>query len=432
MATTTQAPTSTGTGARASRRWSRLVRRIGLWGFRLAFLAAVGLNIWLFLRDRGGVESLKNLRTLVDQRRYAEAVEGIRDRLRRSPHDDEARMLLARSLAGDRRMLECAEELRRVPFWSPRKPEARYLEGQALLEVGRAREAEAVLRICVENDPLHPTPDDLLRAATDQLIELYASESRWQDAQEVVWKIYDRANREDRAAALVMLLRTEIERIDPASTIERLRRYAQTDPSDFEARRALARAEQAVGREAEATATIEQCLKERPADLKVWRDWLTILQDRGDAPGLAAAVRQLPADHPDEYDPAVWEAIGRVREAEGDVQAAADAYRKAVQGRPRDEDFHYRLALVEARLGNREQAHEHLERSKELRKSRTELVDAVIAYREALAVAPATDPKVMAEAAKVADLCRVIGLDRTAKALDSTHELRRPASDASG
>lgn len=427
MATTIQAPTPTGPAARRPRRAVRAVQRIGVWSFRLACLALVALNVWLFQRDRGGVASLKSLRALVDGRLYGEAEAGLRERLRRSPHDDEARMLLARSLAGEQRMLTCAQELHRVPFWSPRKPEARYLEGQAFLEAGRARDAEAALRACVENEPLHPTPDDLLRSATDRLIELYASEGRWQEAQEVVWKIYDRANVEDRAASLVMLLRTEIERIDPASTVEKLRRYSANDPKDYEARRALARAEQAIGREAEATAVIARCLKERPDDLKTWRDWLKILQDRGDAPGLASAVAQLPGALSDEYDPETWEAIGRVREAEGDITAAAEAYRKAVLGKSHDEDFHYRLALVEARLGNRDEARDHLERSKVLRKARTDLVDAVIAYREALAVAPAADPKVKDAAAKVAELCRLIGLDRLAGALEATHGLKRPA-----
>lgn len=401
-------------------RW-RWARRLSRWGFRAAVAVLLGLNAWLFVRDRQPVPDLKPVRGLVDARRYAEAEASLRQRLRRSPHDDEARMLLARSLAGQKRMRACADELHRVPFWSPRKPEARYLEGQAYLEAGLARQAEPALRACVANDPMHPTPDDLHRSATEMLIELYVAEGRWEDAQEVVWQVYDRANAEDRAAALVMLLRTEIERIDPASTLERLRKYVAADPQDFAARRALARAEQALGHEAEANAQIDACRKGQPDDPRNWRDWLLILQERGDAPALAQAVEQLPAARSEDYGPEVWEAIGRVRESAGDDTGAAEAYRRAVLARPQEADSHYRLALVEARLGHRDEARVHLDRSKVLRKARTDLVDAVIAYREALAVAPAADPRVVEAAEAVAALCRVIGLDRIADALASTH-----------
>jgi tetratricopeptide (TPR) repeat protein len=421
MASTTHVPAAPDRPTAPRSRRRRVRDRLGVWGFRLAVVGLVGLNLWWFVRDRQPVLDLKALRGLIDNREYVEAESELRERLRRSPHDDEARMLLARSLAGQGRMLACAEELHRVPFWSPRKPEARFLEGQAFLEVGRARDAEPALRASVEDDPLHPTPDNFHKAATDMLIGLYVTEQRWDDAQEVVWKTYERANREDRAAALVMYLRTEVERIDPASVVEKLRRYVAADPEDFEARRALAKAEQALGRPAEATAQIQACLAARPDDLEVWRDWLAILQERGDTAALAEAVARLPKPASGDYDAPTWEAIGRVREAAGDHPGAAEAYRKAVLGQPHDADYHYRLALVEARLGNRDEARDHLDRSKVLRQARTDLVDAVIAYREALATGLAADPRVVEAAAKVEELCRTIGLNRAADALAATH-----------
>ena len=66
----------------------------------------------------------------------------LREHLRRSPHDGEARMMLARALAGRGDLLGCARQLHEVPFWSPRKAEALFREGQSYLKIDRAKDAE--------------------------------------------------------------------------------------------------------------------------------------------------------------------------------------------------------------------------------------------------------------------------------------------------
>jgi tetratricopeptide (TPR) repeat protein len=328
-------------------------------------------------------------------------------------------MLLARALAGLERMLDCAEQLHRVPFWSPRKPEARFLEGQAYLKADRAVPAEAALLACIRDDPLHPTPPDHHKAATELLIELYATEERWDEAQEVIWTTYDRVGPLDRPAAIIMGLRTVVERIEPKTTAERLRRYVAADPSDLRARRALARAEQALGREAEASRQIAICLEAAPEDPGVWRDRLKILRSQDSPAALAAALAELPRSA--EGDADVQEYLGQAREAAGDWPGAAEAYRKAVEKKPHDEDFHYRLALAESRLGRREPAREHLERSKALRQARGELLDAVLAYRDAVSTEPPGGPKLAAAVRKLTELCLALGLERVAAALDEAH-----------
>jgi Flp pilus assembly protein TadD len=398
--------------------------RIGTWTYRLAVIAVLALNGWWLYRDYRPVPDLKSLRALVDQRQFERAEPPLREHLRRHPYDDEARMLLARSLAGRKQVLACAEELHKVPFWSPRKPEARFLEGQAYLDAGRAVPAEAALRACIDDSPLHPTPADYHKAATEVLIELYATEERWQDAQEVIWMTYDRVDPIDRPAALIMWMRTEVERIEPRTTIDRLRRYVNADPTDLNARRALARAEQALGNEAEAERQIALCRQAAPQDPSVWRDWLKIRKFQNDPSRLAEAAALVPPAAKE--DPEVLEYLGMVQENAGDLTGAADAYRKAVEGKPFDEDFHYRLALVESRLGNRDAAREHLDRSKALRQAHGQLLDAFLAYRDAVNTDRPGGERLLDAAKKLAGLCRTLGMTRVADALAANHP--RPAA----
>lgn len=420
MAATTPMPRATarpiGSRRRGGRRLLRWIARAAFWA---ASAGMIALNAWWLWADFAPTPELRPLRGLVDARRYDEAEPPLRERLRLSPNDDESRMLLARILAGREQLVACARELHRVPFWSPRKAEALFLEGQAYLDAGLARPAEAALRRCVEDEALHPTPADFHKAATELLIELLVTEERWSDAQDVVWAMYDRVGPADRPAALVMWFRAEVERIDPKATVDRLRKYAAADPGDVEARRALAKVEQALGRDDEARRLMQACLAARPDDPRVWRDWLKILKASDDTKGMAEAIARLPASA--ENDPEILEYRGMIREAAGDMPGAEEAYRRAVEGKPFDEDFHYRLALVLGRLDRRDEARGHLDRSKALRAAHTRLVDAFIAYREALAAENPPGPRVTERAGELIELCRSLGHRRTAKALEANH-----------
>src|SRR4051812_2403199 len=119
MAITTQPAPAIEPRAAAPPRRRRMLDRLGVWVFRLAALGLIGLNAWWLVRDRRPAPDLKALRGMLGSRRFPEAEAGLRERLRRSRHDDDARMLLARALAGQERMLDCARELHRVPSWSP-------------------------------------------------------------------------------------------------------------------------------------------------------------------------------------------------------------------------------------------------------------------------------------------------------------------------
>src|SRR5262249_13566049 len=142
--------------------------------------------------------------------------------------------------------------------------------------------------------PLHPTPAAYFGDANLQLVKLYAVEGRREDAQATIWHAYDLADPKEHPSLLAMWMRSELERIDPEEAAATLRTYVAADPEDVDALRALARNEQALRQTAEARRHFQACLKLRPNDLGLWRDWLAVLQEQGDLDGLNAALAGLP------------------------------------------------------------------------------------------------------------------------------------------
>jgi tetratricopeptide (TPR) repeat protein len=387
--------------------------------YAAAVLGLVAFNAWWFARDRLPTPGLREARALIDRRQTDEGIRAVRAILRRSPHHDEAIMLLARAEAARGDLAAGARTLGTVPFWSPRAGEARALEGQILLDLGRAVPAESALRAAVEDDPQHPTPPRFHQAATEQLIELYAAEERWGEARDVVWKTFLKVGPPDKPAALAMWLRTVVERLEPKSRLAKLERYAAADPADVHARRALARVLQELGRESDADGHIRACLELRPQDADVWRDYLLILRARGDQKGLAAAVAKLPKSAAN--DAVIWDLRAQVREAARDHEGAIAAYREAVRLDPFADESRYRLSLALARTGRRDEAREQSASAKAIRDARTALVDAVIDYQASLAANLDLTPAQAKAAAQVAALCRTIGLAKVADALLAVH-----------
>jgi tetratricopeptide (TPR) repeat protein len=384
-------------------------------------LGLLAFNAFWFVRDRLPAPSLREARALVDRKRTDEGLRAVRAILRKSPHHDEAILLLARAQAAGGDMAAGAGTLGTVPFWSSRRGESLAMRGQILLDLGRAVPAEAALREAVDDDPLHPTPPTFHRAATEELIELYATEERWAEARDVVWTTLLQVGPADKPPALAMWLRTVVERLEPKSRLPRLEAYVAADPADFHARRALARVLQELGRESEADAHIRAALALRPGDVDAVRDHLLILRARGDQKGLAAAVAALPKSA--DGDAAIWDVRAQVREAARDHEGAVAAYREAIRLDPYADESHYRLSLALARTGRRDGAREHSARAKAIRDARTALVDAVIDYQASLAADLDLTPAQARAAAKVAALCRTIGLPKVADALDAVHPL---------
>jgi len=345
---------------------------------------------------------------------YPQAETALREQLRRSPHNVDARMLLARVLAARGDAIGCARQLHEVPYWSPSKAEALYREGQSYIMIDRAKDAEAAWLELIKDDPLHPVSPDLFHDACRELLKLYAIEDRWEDAYPVMWTAYDRAAPVDRPVLLAMRMRPELERITPKESIALLQRYVAAAADDWEAMRALARAELALGLDADAAHHFQSCLEAHPNDVRAWRDYLAMLLEQGDLDAYLALLEKAPPSA--ESEPETWMYRGVAREKAGDWQTAALHFRKAIELNPTAPKYYYRLAMAEERLGSREQAAAHRARTKELNEARSQLPAAYADYFAALNANRPHAPDLAAACKHLATICDTLGWSRAAQA----------------
>ena len=185
-------------------------------------LGGIAFNVWWYWRDTRPVADLRMIEIWIGNREYGLARKELREHLRRAPHDGAARMMLARVLAARGDLAGCTRELHQVPTWWPQKAEALYREGQAYLLLNRARDAEAALLAVIGADLLHPADPAVFHDASQELLSLYATENRWDDAHVILWKVYDRATPAYRPTVLAMRIQSELERIAPTESVRLL------------------------------------------------------------------------------------------------------------------------------------------------------------------------------------------------------------------
>jgi tetratricopeptide (TPR) repeat protein len=372
-----------------------------------------GFNVWCYWRDTRTLPHLNTVSNWIRHEQYFQAETVLREHLRRSPHDGEARMMLARALAGRNDLLGCARQLHQVPFWWPRKAEALLREGQSYLKIDRARDAEAVWLSAIRDDPLHPISPDLFHDICLELLKLYAVEDRWEDAYPVMWTAYDRASPAEYPVLLAMRIRPELERVAPAESIEILRRYVAAAADDWEALRALARAEKALGNPDEAARLFQECLKGNPDNVRAWRDNLAMFLENGDQGAFLALLEAPPKSA--ETEPETWLFRAIASESKQDLQTAAKYFRKAIELNPFVSKYYYRLAMVEQRLGLHEEARAHRARTKEMNEARAQLGTA---YSDYFVARDGADggAKMAAVCRQLASICDTLGWSRAAQA----------------
>ncbi|MDB5352415.1 MAG: Tetratricopeptide 1 repeat-containing protein [Planctomycetota bacterium] len=390
---TTAAPASHRSASRV--KWLGLFRRVDL----PISLILVGLNAWWWW-DARPIPNLKQVEQWIGVERETGtrsvawwdisdvsrdtrgAIAVLRRAVRRSPHDGDARILLGRALGAAKEYRECAEQLRLVPFWHPGKPEAQFGEGMAWLQIKRARDAERAFLGYLAIDPNHPTPRPKRLVVENNLLNLYADEDRWDEAQEIIWRAHRDAEGlpMGRRKLMEMSLRSRLERADPAIALKNLREILAADPDDWEARRALARAANAEKLFDEADRAIARCLAERPKDPRAWADWLEILDARNDFTGLAAAVAKVPPEA--DVEGRIWKIRGRVYRQAKDYEGVVRSLSKAVELLPYDLDAHYSLAFALQMLGRATEAEFHRKRHIELEAVSKEVPEAVNGYKD--------------------------------------------------
>jgi tetratricopeptide (TPR) repeat protein len=401
------APVSPRPGRRPRLRFWKL-----LWLTVVASLAV--FNGWWYWRDHRPLPDRTTLSARLSQGKYHEVERALREYLRRSPRDGEARMMLARSLAGRKDFVACARTLHEVPSWWPTKVEALLREGQAYLQIDRAKDAETAWLQAAQDDPLHPVSSALYHDVCQELLTLYAIEDRWEDAFPVMWMAYEHAQPVDHAVLLMMRLRSEIERVAPKETVVHLRKYVAADPTDWEARRALARAELQLGRSDQAAHQFEACLTGRRDDVRAWRDYLAMLHDQGDLDAFLTLLAKPPPSA--DAEPETWQYRAVAHERAGDWKAASDDYEKAIELNPFVPKYHYRLAMAQERLGLRNQAKIHRERNKEMNEARAQLRTAYFDYFSARDDQGPGAPDMAAVCRRLATICETLGWSRASQA----------------
>jgi len=378
----------------------------------LACLSA--FNAWWYWRDIRPLPDRKTISDWISREQYRQAESALRETVRRSPHDGEARMMLARALAVRGDLLNCARQLHDVPYWWPQKAEALLREGESYLQIDRAKDAERAWLEAIKDDPLHPIPPDVLHDACQELLKLYAIEDRWEDAFPVMWVAYDHASPGDQPILLLMRMRPELERVSQKDSIGLLTRYFAAAADDWEALRALARAELALGHHAEAKRHFQACLKGRPDDVRAWRDYLSMLLEQGDLDAFLALLAKAPPSA--ESEPETWMFRGVASEKAGDWQGAAEHFRKAIELNPYVPKYYYRLAMAEERLGLRDQALTHRKRTKEMNDARAQLPIAYADYFASIPPRKAGAPDMAAAGKRLASICETMGWSRAAQA----------------
>jgi tetratricopeptide (TPR) repeat protein len=389
---------------------ARRLLRLSRWAL---LLGLAGVNAWWLWCEVHPVAGLDVISKWIELHRDQEAEQALHQRLARSPHDGEARIMLAKLLGQRNATLASARELHKVPFWRPDKGKWLLMEGAAFKESGRMSDAEAAWKAVVEDDPLHPVEPKFVTAATRDLLELYAVEGRWDDAVKLIWKSYDRTNDPgEREALLNMRIRTELERIVPAVAAAKMEKYLAADSADWEARRGLARVLLALHQPEEAKRHLATCIAERPEEPRGWADYLDLLHDTGDLDGLRQVVARLPdpvAEHP-----GVLKHRAMLLERDRQWAQAGELYEHILRVRPFERETHYRLALVEDRAGQHQPAQAHRKRSEAMRAARTELNEAYQKVRD-LHQSDLNSPKYHTAIRRVAELCEALGWNRDAE-----------------
>jgi thioredoxin-like negative regulator of GroEL len=380
----------------------------------------VGFNAWWYWRDTRAVADLATINAWMGKEEYAHAEPALRELLRRAPHDGGLRTMLAKVLAARGDLAGCTAELHRVPSWWPTKAESLFREGQAYLMMDRAKDAETTWLAVTKDDPLHPGPPEIVHDASLELIKLYAAEDRWEDVNVVLWGAYENASPADHMALLYMRVRSELERIAPEETIGRLERYVAADPTDWQALRALAKAELALGRRADADRHFRACLEGDPENARAWCDYLGMLHSSGDMDAWAALLARVPPAA--EAEAEVWRFRGLLKERSGDWAGAAEDYRKALERNPFSTAYHYRLAMAEERQGHRDVAAEHRKRSDQLREARAQLLPAFTEVIETQEGRNPQGPGLSASIKRLASVCEALGFSRLSEAWNKLAE----------
>jgi tetratricopeptide (TPR) repeat protein len=168
-----------------------------------------------------------------------------------------------------------------------------------------------------------------------------------------------------------------------------------------------------VGQHADSARHFQACLKGRSDDVRVWRDYLAMLLEQGELESFLALLKRPPKEADNESE--TWMFRGVASEKVGDWAAAAREFRKAIELNPAVPKYYYRLAMAEERLGLRDAAAAHRQRTKEMNDARAQLPAAYAAFFTAKNPGKTGSQDMDAACKRLASLCETLGWLRAAQ-----------------
>jgi tetratricopeptide (TPR) repeat protein len=284
--------------------------------------------------------------------------------------------------------------------------EAFFQEGRACLALGRAAQAEDVLRRAVAAEP-----EDA--RAWQLLAMIYRFEDRQIDSMNLLRKALESIAPADRANLLLEVTMTILTDLPDDVARSTLQRWLAADPADVEAEAALLRR---IGSDPRSEDPDRQARLDRLEELNARhpdrpnvREALAItLADGRDDNDFRAVLDSWPADA---RDARYWRLKGRLYlDVDRRPEPAADAYRRSLAETPHDWRSHYGLARALMQLNRPEEAANEARTVSRIR----EAIDPLTLGPSLDAIVTHLDRE--AARASFADLCARVGLDRLAQA----------------
>ena len=225
-------------------------------------------------------------------------------------------------------------------------------EARAALALGRAFQSEQSLRRSIAADPENPEPWRLL-------LQILRVEDRTLDAWQLGWQAYEKVRPESRTAVLKELTLGLLGELPDDDVRRTLRRWADADQEDFDARIALIqRIEiQPLADDpdrASLLAELESIVASHPDHIAGRETLVTALADAGEPGRGRALLNEWPTNA---RDARYWRLRGRWDlEYDSRPEQAAIAFRTVLQELPQDWRSWYRLARALRVLGREEES----------------------------------------------------------------------------
>lgn len=305
-------------------------------------IALAGCLVWW--ASRPGL-TLDGTERQIDLGQYHSAEAQLRAYLGEHPGDETAVLLLARVLVS-RPEPDPEVALGLIERIRPSNPRqaalARMIEGDAHFWAHRYGRAEAAWLEALQLDPKLPE-------VGWKLLNIYAAQGRAEDSKRLALGLFAvEPDERDRVQFLLQLIRHDAHPIEAGAAVHELEPVVRADPSDFRSATALGLALIRSGRAAAGLDLLRRSAR-AGEDREAWLAYLEGLASVGEIDELAGALDSLP--RPLTGVAAFDAARGWLATQRGDSDAAALAYRRALEACPHDPALAYRLKAALARAG---------------------------------------------------------------------------------